>query len=243
MDYISPRAHIDDHVFIGRNVAIIGPCRILSGTLLEDNCIIGKPSNTQLAELKKTLRNKSHFSYADYDAVVENETLLSEDAEVHFGSIVYAGAHLARNVIVRDYGSVWWESTIQDYSKIQYSNQVSAYATVGCYCRIAGFVCNDAVIGNYTSLFGNLIHSYTQYGGGRRDPAPRLGNQVTVGMGAQVIGGVVIEDGSYIAAGAIVTRDVPAKTLVTGCNVQHPVEEWPSTLRDEYHRSFPDDLD
>ena len=44
----------------------------------------------------------------------------------------------------------------------------------------------------------------------------RIGNDVWIGGGAIVLPGVTIGDRSVIAAGSVVTRDVPADTLVAG---------------------------
>jgi sugar O-acyltransferase (sialic acid O-acetyltransferase NeuD family) len=44
----------------------------------------------------------------------------------------------------------------------------------------------------------------------------RLGEKVYVGMGATILEHIEIGAGSVIAAGAVVTRDVPPKTLVMG---------------------------
>lgn len=49
-----------------------------------------------------------------------------------------------------------------------------------------------------------------------------IGNDVWVGAGAIVLGGVVLGDGSVIGAGAVVTRDVPDNTVVAG-NPAKPV--------------------
>lgn len=43
-----------------------------------------------------------------------------------------------------------------------------------------------------------------------------IGNNVWVGMGAQILGGVTIGDNAVIAAGAVVTKDVAKNTLVAG---------------------------
>lgn len=43
-----------------------------------------------------------------------------------------------------------------------------------------------------------------------------IGNNVWVGMGAQILSGVTIGDNAVIAAGAVVTNDVAASTLVAG---------------------------
>ena len=44
----------------------------------------------------------------------------------------------------------------------------------------------------------------------------RIGNNVLVGANAVVIEGVQVGDGAVVAAGAIVTKDVPANTVVAG---------------------------
>ncbi len=44
-----------------------------------------------------------------------------------------------------------------------------------------------------------------------------IGKNVWIGMRAIILPGVTIGDGSIIAAGAVVTKDVPSRTLVGGC--------------------------
>jgi serine O-acetyltransferase len=45
---------------------------------------------------------------------------------------------------------------------------------------------------------------------------PTLGNNVTVGAGAKIIGGFTIGDGSRIGAGSVVVREVPPNSVVVG---------------------------
>lgn len=44
-----------------------------------------------------------------------------------------------------------------------------------------------------------------------------IGNDVWIGTNALIMGGVKIENGAIIAAGSIVTKDVPAYAIVGGC--------------------------
>lgn len=54
---------------------------------------------------------------------------------------------------------------------------------------------------------------------------PTIGNRVTVGAGAKILGPVVVGDDSAVGANAVVTRDVPPDSIATGI---------PATVR---HRS------
>lgn len=240
MGYISSRATIETGVYIGQNVTIWGPAQIRTGAVLEDNTIIGKPSRVQLQRFKLTLEAAGEtLSHTEYDAAVDTVTIIGEGAVVQSGTTIYSGCELGSESICEDNATLRWDTKIGALTKVMFGAFIGSYITIGHHCRIGGFCCNDVFVGNYVTTFGDLTHSYTRYGGGRRDPAPRLENRVTVGFGVNIIGGVTVGADSYVVANSIVTKNVPPKTIVTDANVHHPMSEWKGTLRDEYLTSFP----
>lgn len=52
--------------------------------------------------------------------------------------------------------------------------------------------------------------------GDNRGQSPRLGNDVFVGSGAKIIGGLTIGDGGRVGANAVVLKDVPAGATAVG---------------------------
>jgi serine acetyltransferase/thymidylate kinase len=80
--------------------------------------------------------------------------------------------------------------------------------------------------------FGIVVHAYAQVGNrvtlmqqvaiGPREPdetaAPVIGDEVFVGAGARILGGVRVGRGAIIGANAVVTRDVPSYCTVVGVN-------------------------
>jgi len=76
------------------------------------------------------------------------------------------------------------------------------------------------VIGETAEVGDNvtLLHGVTLGGTSlkREKRHPTLGNNVTVGAGAAIIGAVTIGDGSRIGAGSVVVRDVPTSSVVVG---------------------------
>lgn len=245
MTYISPRANIESGVYIGHNVTIYGQAHIKRGAVIEDNCIIGKPSRTQMEQFQQRLwAGDITPTAADYDAAVDTPTVIGEKAMLQSGTVIYAGCTLEDGVICEDNAVVRWDTTIGAYTKLMFGVLVASYIRIGHHCRVAGFVANRVVIGNYVTTQGSLVHRYRQYGANRVEAAPVLEDYVTVGYDTNVIGGVTIGARSYVAAGSLISKDVPPDTLVMGVNEQHPLATWKGgQLQREYLASFPEDAD
>lgn len=61
-----------------------------------------------------------------------------------------------------------------------------------------------------------LLYQQVTLGGGRGKGVPVIGNNVTIGAGAKIIGDVTIGEGAKIGANAVVIRDVPPNCTVVG---------------------------
>lgn len=74
---------------------------------------------------------------------------------------------------------------------------------------------NNVVISENVTLRDSDDHHIE--GSSRSDTQPIIiGDHVWIGMNATLLKGVTVGEGAVIAAGAVVTRDVPAHTLVAG---------------------------
>lgn len=98
------------------------------------------------------------------------------------------------------------------------------HVQLGPHCHVSA----DIHFGNYVlcashvSFIGKNEHKY-DYSGVSIWESPRgydkptiVGNDVWIGHGAIILGGVRIGNGAIIAAGSVVTRDVPDMTIVGG---------------------------
>jgi acetyltransferase-like isoleucine patch superfamily enzyme len=102
--------------------------------------------------------------------------------------------------------------TIGDYTSIWYGTVVSARHEI--------FIGNQCAISWNCTIIDNDMHEiiYPDEPVSRQsgDDAVRIGNHVWIGAQAIVLKGVTIGENSIVAAGAIVTKDVPPYTLVAG---------------------------
>jgi len=78
-----------------------------------------------------------------------------------------------------------------------------------------------ASIGNCVTLYQGVTLGGTGFQRGKRHPT--LGNNVTVGSGAKLLGPIAVGDGAKIGANTVVVEDVPPAATVVG-NPGHPVK-------------------
>ena len=92
------------------------------------------------------------------------------------------------------------------------------FINMGCKFQDQGgiFIDDGALIGHNVVL-ATLNHAMEPERRGDMLPAPiHIGKRVWIGANAAVLPGVTIGDGAVVAAGAVVTKDVPANAVVGG---------------------------
>ncbi|TQL69979.1 serine O-acetyltransferase [Nocardioides albertanoniae] len=77
-----------------------------------------------------------------------------------------------------------------------------------------GVIVGPSQIGGNCVLHQNVTIGQRVAGGDQG--VPRIGDNVWIGPGATIVGAIVIGSGSTISAGAVVTRDIPERSLVAG---------------------------
>ena len=94
----------------------------------------------------------------------------------------------------------------------------NVFINAGCSFQDQGGITigDECLIGHHT-VIATLNHEEQPERRGDLHPAPVIiGNQVWIGANATILPGVTIGDGAIVAAGAVVTKDVPANTVVGG---------------------------
>ncbi len=203
----------------------LGDCRIDQTAQICCGAVIGKP-------FRPVLHGDAGES--------EVTTVIGPDAYVGYYAIVGSGSVLSSGVIVDDYCSIESEVTLGQRSLIIYRAQVCNEARVGCECVIGGFIAERVVVGDRARVFGKVVHSHRNPSLGwdasdAVEPSAVVEAEAFVGFDALVIGEVVIGVKAYVCAGAIVTRDVPARHVAYGVNKFVPFDQWTGPLARSQH--------
>jgi serine O-acetyltransferase len=99
-----------------------------------------------------------------------------------------------------------------------FANDISYKATIGPGFRIHHT--SDIVIGKYATL-GSHCHVYNGVTIGAKsseqsDRMPAIGNSVTIGTGAKILGDITVGDHAVIGALTFCNKSVPAHTVAVG---------------------------
>ena len=210
--------------YVGVGVRTIGDVKIGPNCIIEDYCIIGKPT---MHSLSRALRDPRH------DITLTEQTKVGTGCTLGAGTKIYAGSMLEDEVETEDDVRIGWNATIGRRSRLMYRAQVYCGVVIGIECRVAGFVGDNTVFGDRVSSFGSFVHDYphhtTTY---EPRPSAVVGDEVIVGWGAVIVGGVRIGRGAYLAANALVTRDVPEDHVAFGVNKLCRKDSWAGRLGD-----------
>lgn len=85
---------------------------------------------------------------------------------------------------------------------------------------------HDLILGAYEIGSNATLMNSITLGAQHADPAftphmrPKLGNNVVIGVGARVLGGIMIGNGSTVGANSVVVKSVPDEVVVAGIPAQ-----------------------
>jgi len=153
------------------------------------------------------------------DAIKQRDPAAKSDIEV---LLLYSGLHatLAYRVSHKLYigGHTFSARAISQAAKFLTGIEIHPGATIGRGLVIdhgTGVVIGEtAEIGDNCTLYHGVTLGGTGKDLGKRHPT--LGNNVLVGAGAKVLGPIIIEDNSKIAANAVVLKDIPENSTAVG---------------------------
>lgn len=168
--------------------------------------------------------------------IINENSIISDDAKVFDGTRVVKCDIGSQCCIGQDCDLV--NLTMSNHSELGRRNLVrDSSIGFGSYTG-TNTVIKNSVIGKYCSISWNVsigggnhdykkVSLYTDYWYNRTfgiDIQPiegackktYIGNDVWIGAGANIINGVTIGDGAVIGASAVVTKDVPPYSIVTG---------------------------
>jgi UDP-3-O-[3-hydroxymyristoyl] glucosamine N-acyltransferase len=230
---IGPHVVLHDGVVIGAGVRLGAGVVIHANTVLEAGCqvqdraVLGKPP--KLAAHSSAPRDPGP------------PLVVQQGSTVCAGAIVFAGARIGPGVIVGDQAYVRERAEIGEGTVVGRGSAIDNDVRIGARVRIQ----TDVYVTAFTEIEDDVFvgpgvtttndDTMSRHGSGYQLRGARLRRASRIGGGVVLCPGVEVGEEAFVAAGAVVTKDIPARTVAMGVPAR-PVREVPEADRLQHWR-------
>jgi UDP-3-O-[3-hydroxymyristoyl] glucosamine N-acyltransferase len=199
---------LEEGVAIGANVVIHAGSVIGPVATIQDNAVIGKAALV------------GPRSSAPREATAG--AIIGPGAAVLCGAIVFAGARLAEGAIAGDQCQVRERSVVGENSVVGRGCAIDNDVAIGRGVRIETgcYITGHSIVEDEVFMGPGVVttndNTMARMAPETPLPAPRLHRACRVGGGAVLCPGIEVGEEAFIAAGAVIVRDVPPRAVVMG---------------------------
>lgn len=219
---IAPGTTVGAYCVIGEQVTIGTGCVVGSHVVIHDGSTIGDNVRIDDGAVigKRPMRAANSAVTSDKDVAPAQ---IGTDCILGTHVVIYRGATLGRRVLVADLSTVRENVTVGDYTivgrgvaienfcsigryvKLETNVYITAYSTIEDRVFVAPCVAtsNDNYIGRTEERFKHFKGAIIKKG-------------ARIGVHATILPGITVQPDTLVAAGALVTKDTPARKIVAG---------------------------
>jgi acetyltransferase-like isoleucine patch superfamily enzyme len=210
--HISPRAKI------GRNVRFEYECRVYGASVIEDGCFVGNAcvlGHPRRANLLKAAAQKDVLSAFDE---LSAGCVLGSNTVVRSGAVIYEATRLAESVETGHGVLIREDVEIGKNSRLGSGSIIDGRVTVGSSVNIQSgvYLPPGTVVGHRVFLGPCVTVTNDLYPPSPLVSGVTIEDDAVVGARAVLIAGVKVGRRAVVAAGSVVTKDVPESVVVAG---------------------------
>ena len=165
-----------------------------------------------------------------------NEAIIGDRAVIRWGTVIYADVVIGddfktgHSVLIRE------KTVIGDRVLVGTNTVIDGNVEIDSFVKLESnvYIPTHTKIGSYVFIGPGAVLTNDRYPQRLRDEyeplGPILEDSVTIGANATILPGVRIGEGSMVAAGSVVTKDISPWSLAIG--VPAKVEPLPQQLRE-----------
>lgn len=215
---IGDNVEVGDNVIIKEDVKIGDNCKILDSVILGKLPAVASMSATTGASAGLPPLTLGTFVTVGAGCILYGGATIGD--RVFFGDLatlrenvsVGEGAIIGRGVTVEN------KVTIGKKTKIESNAYITAFSTIGDYCFVA-----PGVTFTNDNFVGRTEERKKHFAG------PTLKKGARIGAGSVILPGIIVGEDALVAAGSVVTKDVPARMIVLGS----PAKVWKEVPKEQ----------
>ncbi|MBI2686754.1 MAG: bifunctional UDP-N-acetylglucosamine diphosphorylase/glucosamine-1-phosphate N-acetyltransferase GlmU [Acidobacteria bacterium] len=187
----------------------------------------------------------------DLDVLIGADTVVEPNVRILGKSVIGANTRIGTGTVISnsaiadavtvepycviDDSAIGEESRIGPFARLRLKNRVGAHVHIGNFVELKNTAMADGAKANHLAYLGDSeVGAKTNIGAGtitcnydgKLKHRTNIGAGVFVGSNATLVAPVTLEDGSYIAAGSVITEQVPGGALAIARGRQSNKEGW-----------------
>ncbi|MHA1590203.1 MAG: DapH/DapD/GlmU-related protein [Candidatus Njordarchaeales archaeon] len=216
--FVSNRAIIGQHVYIGGNTLIFGSTIIGDFSIIDSNVIIGYPKKSHLLEILNRPSLDTMSSIIETLDKLSSGARISSHTIIRSGTIIYENVRIGKkfetghNVLIRE------DTIIGSNTKIGTGTVIDGKTRIGdnvniqsnVYIPLLTVIEDDVFIGPGAIILND------KYPPSKKLVGVTIKRGAVIGGGSVILPGVTIGERAVVGAGSVVTKDVPPETVVIG---------------------------
>jgi len=199
---------LPESVILGGNVVIHEGTTIGEGVTIHDGATLGKP--VSLGPSSRAQREAPPPLVVGDGATIGAGAVLVTGAAIGAGAVVADQAHVRERAAVGRGSVVGRGVAVENDALIGAGVRIQTGAYITAFCEIE----DEVFVAPGVQTLNDLTAGRRSAGEPLR--GPKLRRRCRVGGAAVLLPGIEIGEEAFVGAGAVVTRDVPPRTLVVG---------------------------
>ena len=219
---LGPDTTAGEFCVIGENVTVGSGCVIGHHVVIHDDTTIG--DNVRIDD--GAVIGKSPMRAAN-SAVTKDDALtpcsIASGCIIGTGVVIYRGSEIAEQVLVADLSTVRENVTIGRKTIVGRGVAIENFCTIGKFVKLEtnSYITAHSEIGDRVFVAPCVATSNDNYVGRTEERFKHFKGVIAhrgarIGVNATILPGKTIGEDALVAAGALVTRDAPAKKIMAG---------------------------
>lgn len=227
-NFISPSAQIgagsqlEFNSVVHDDAKIGANCRIGSGVVIHAGSIIGNNVRVDDNTVIGKLPMKAALSAVTHDQELD-PCVIGDDCIIGTMVVIYRGCLIGKKVLVADLASLRENVEVGEYTIIGRGVTVENKVKVGSRCKLEteAYITALSEIGDGCFIAPEVTFTNDNFLGRTKDrfkyhKGVTMKRGSRIGANVTVLPGLTLGEDALVAAGSVVTRDVPARKLVMG---------------------------
>jgi acetyltransferase-like isoleucine patch superfamily enzyme len=211
--FISSKAIHKDVMLEGKCI-ILGRTKIGPNTIIGEGSIIGYPIK---ANIKELIRLRKEVNWLKYDEVSAG-AIIGENSIIRSGTIIYEHVDIGDNFEGGHWILIRENTTIGKNVRIGTNTVIDGHVKIGDNVNIqtAVYIPPKCVIEDDVFIAPRVCFTNDKYPPSKRLCGVTVKRGAVLGANCTLISGITIGENAVVAAGAVVTKDVPSNVVVAG---------------------------